>query len=72
MSEHRTLDDHDAITAVLVSFARALDEKNWDGYASLYAVDCVLSTPRATHRRRAGAVALPLRPQRRSTHPGLP
>lgn len=54
MPERSPRDDHDAIRDVLVRFARALDEKDWDGYAALYAVDGVLTTPRGTHRGRAG------------------
>lgn len=47
------LDRHD-IDAVLVRFARYLDEKDFQAYADLYAEDGVLTTPRATHRGRAG------------------
>lgn len=49
--------DRQRISAVLVRFARALDEKDWDGYAALYADDGVLHTPRATHRGRRGMAA---------------
>ena len=46
--------DRAAISDVLVRFARALDEKDWAGYAALYAEEGVLSTSRATHEGRAG------------------
>lgn len=46
--------DAGAISDVLISFARYLDERNWTAYADLYTEDCTLTTPRATHRGRNG------------------
>jgi SnoaL-like domain len=46
--------DRAVISDVLVRFARALDEKDWVGYAALYAADGTLRTPRGGHRGRAG------------------
>jgi uncharacterized protein (TIGR02246 family) len=47
--------DRAAISDVLVDFARALDEKDWEGYANHYADDGVLSFPGgAGHEGRTG------------------
>lgn len=46
--------DHHDISRILVLFARRLDEKDFVGYAELYAQDGTLTTPRATHRGRIG------------------
>ena len=53
----RSLLDRDEIGQVLVKFARALDEKDWEGYANLYAEDGVFRRPNNFHRGRAGMAA---------------
>jgi len=50
----RELLDRDEISSLLVKFARALDEKDWDGYANLYAEEGVFRRPNGCHRGRAG------------------
>ena len=37
--------DRAAISDLLIDFARALDDKDWDGYAANFAADGVLSLP---------------------------
>jgi len=47
--------DRAAISDLLIDFARALDDKDWDGYAANYAVDGVLALlPTVNHVGRAG------------------
>ncbi|WP_168218535.1 nuclear transport factor 2 family protein [Nocardioides eburneiflavus] len=47
--------DRAAISDLLVDFARALDEKDWEGYANHYVDDGVLSFPGgAGHEGRTG------------------
>ncbi|MEU0742200.1 nuclear transport factor 2 family protein [Streptomyces sp. NPDC006134] len=50
----RLLVDRAAITEVLHSFARHLDEKEFEGYAALFTEDGVLELPDTAHRGRAG------------------
>ncbi|MGC9499999.1 nuclear transport factor 2 family protein [Streptomyces sp. WG7] len=53
----RLLMDRAAISDLLFTFARCLDEKDFEGYAALFAEDGILVLPRATHRGRAGLAA---------------
>jgi 3-phenylpropionate/cinnamic acid dioxygenase small subunit len=46
--------DRDEISRVLVKFARALDEKDWDGYANLYVENGVFRRPHRIHEGRKG------------------
>lgn len=47
--------DRAAISDLLVEFARALDEQDWDAYADTYAEDGELAiSPTIAHRGRAG------------------
>jgi len=47
--------DRAAISDVLVDFARAVDEQDWDGYAANYAPDGVLAiSPTIRHSGREG------------------
>jgi uncharacterized protein (TIGR02246 family) len=46
--------DRDEISRLLVKFARALDERDWDGYANLYAEDGVFQRPLCKHEGREG------------------
>lgn len=47
--------DRAAISDLLVDFARALDDKDWDGYAANYTDDGELAiTPTVAHTGRAG------------------
>src|SRR5689334_17076963 len=51
----RWLVDRAAISDLLVDFARALDDKDWDGYAANYAEDGVLAiAPTIAHEGREG------------------
>jgi len=47
-------DDAGQVKQVLVRFARALDERDWEGYAALYAEDGTLDTSAGMHVGRAG------------------
>ncbi|MFC8371276.1 MULTISPECIES: nuclear transport factor 2 family protein [unclassified Streptomyces] len=47
--------DRAAISDLLIDFARALDDKDWEGYAANYAEDGVLAiAPGISHTGRAG------------------
>lgn len=47
--------DRAAISDLLIDFARALDDQDWEGYAANYTEDGVLAiSPTITHRGRAG------------------
>ncbi|MFJ4620714.1 nuclear transport factor 2 family protein [Streptomyces sp. NPDC088812] len=51
----RWLVDRAAISDLLIDFARALDDKDWEGYAANYAEDGVLAiSPTVAHTGRAG------------------
>ena len=50
----RELHDRALISDLLLRFARALDERDWEGYAGLYADDGVLQLPWGPPRPRAG------------------
>ena len=51
----RWLVDRAAISDLLTDFARALDDKDWDGYAANYTDDGILSiSPTIAHEGRAG------------------
>lgn len=51
----RWLVDRALISDLLVEFARALDERDWDAYAATYADDGELAiSPTVAHRGRAG------------------
>jgi 3-phenylpropionate/cinnamic acid dioxygenase small subunit len=50
--------DRDEISRVLVKFARALDEKDWDSYADLYAENGIFRRPYRTHEGREGLAEL--------------
>lgn len=51
----RWLVDRAAISDLLVDFARAVDDRDWEGYAANYADDGVLAiSPTIEHRGRAG------------------
>jgi ketosteroid isomerase-like protein len=52
--ELRSRTDRETICGMLIRFARALDEKDWTGYAALYAEDCTLDTSARQHSGRAG------------------
>ena len=46
--------DEREITRLLLALSRTVDEKDFDGLASLYAVDGTLMTPWGSHTGRAG------------------
>ena len=48
------LQDEREITRLLLALSRTVDEKDFDGLASLYAVDGTLDTPWGSHTGRAG------------------
>ena len=50
----RELHDRAMISELLLRFARALDERDWAGYAALYADDGVLQLPWGPPRPREG------------------
>ncbi|ROO88052.1 SnoaL-like protein [Actinocorallia herbida] len=51
----RWLTDRAAISDLLIEFARALDDRDWEAYADTYAEDGVLSiSPTIFHSGRAG------------------
>jgi ketosteroid isomerase-like protein len=50
----RELHDRALIGELLLRFARALDERDWEGYAALYADDGVLQLPWGPPRPREG------------------
>jgi ketosteroid isomerase-like protein len=49
----RELYDRAMISELLLRFARALDERDWEGYAALYAEDGVLQLPWGPPRPKA-------------------
>lgn len=49
--------DREAIRDLLIAFARALDEKDWDAYAALFTPSGTLHTPRDRHEGREGLAA---------------
>jgi len=49
----RELHDRAMISELLLRFARALDERDWEGYAALYADDGVLELPWGPPRPKA-------------------
>ncbi|GAA0304736.1 hypothetical protein GCM10009087_13280 [Sphingomonas oligophenolica] len=53
-SQLQLLLDEREITRLLLALSRTVDQKDFIGLASLYAVDGALITPRGTHRGRAG------------------
>jgi len=50
----RELHDRALISELLLRFARALDERDWEGYAALYTDDGVLQLPWGPPRPRQG------------------
>ena len=53
-SEIQTMLDEHKVTKRIIEFAKCLDEKNFVGYANLYAEDGELKHPWGGHKGRAG------------------